>query len=196
MSTAPFNPFMGEVIQTNVAGTNCLWLQKVDYQISPIAASNVYVLANTALTAAIQTITTGITSPDVPRNHVVKGAISTSTGNVVITGTDIGGNVITSTVALNGTTVVVGTKAFVTITQIVLPVSSGAGDGVSVGIGSVLGLPYTFAKNMVSKAYNNNVLETTTPTTTFDSVNLCNNTVTLASALAGNLLDIMLDVPG
>jgi len=196
MSNAAFNPFMGEIIQTSVPGVTCLWLQKADYQISPIATSSVAVLANTALTASVQTITAGITNPDVARNHVVKGALSTSTGNVVITGTDIGGNVITSTVALAGTAVVAGAKAFATITQIALPVSSGAGDGVSVGIGSVLGLPYTFAKNMVAKAYNNNVLEATAPTVTFDAVSLCSNTATLATSLAGNLVDIMLDVPG
>ncbi|SPF51817.1 conserved hypothetical protein [Candidatus Desulfosporosinus infrequens] len=197
MSMAPMNPFMGEVAQTNVTGLNCLWLQKVDYQISPIAPNNTTVLANTALTASVQTLATGITNPDVARNTVVKGAIATSTGNVVVTGTDIGGNAITETIALSGTTVVAGNKAFAAVMQIVLPVTSGAGDGVSVGIGSKLGLPYTFTKNMLSKAYNNNVLESTTPTmSTPDPVNLCNNTITLASTLAGNLLDILLDVPG
>ena len=113
-----------------------------------------------------------------------------------MTGSDIGGNAITETIALSGTSAVAGNKAFATVTQIVLPVTSGAGDGVSVGIGSKLGLPYTFTKNMLSKAYNNNVLEVTSPTVTVDAVIICNNTVTLASALAGNVVDIYLDVPG
>ena len=113
-----------------------------------------------------------------------------------MTGTDYAGNVISETIALSGTNVVAGLKAFATVTQIVLPVTSGAGDGVSVGMGSKLGLPYTLTKNTIGKAYNNNVLEATNPTVTVDAVNICNNTVTLASALAGNVVDIYLDVPG
>lgn len=196
MSIAAMNPFMGELIQTNVPGVTCSWLQKAEYQISPVAISNTAVLASTTLTALTQTITTGITSPDVVRNVVAKGAIATSTGNVVVTGTDYAGTSISETIALSGTTVVAGLKAFATITQIVLPVTSGGGDGVSVGVGSKLGLPFTLTKNTVREAYNNNVLESTAPTVTVDSVNLCNNTVTLASALAGNVIDVHVVVPG
>ena len=196
MSMAPMNPFMGEVIQTAVPGVTALWIQKADFQLLPIATSNVYVLSNTALTVATQAITTGIASPDVPRNIVIKGALAGSTGNVTITGTDYMGTALTEIIALSGTAVVVGNKAFMAVTQVALPIQSGAGDGVSVGIGSKLGLPYTLAKNVISKAYNNNVLETTSPTVVFDAVNICNNTVTLASALAGNLIDISLDIPG
>lgn len=196
MSIAAMNPFMGELIQTNVPGVNCLWLQEADYQISPLAVSSTYVLASTSLTASTQTITTGITNPDVPRNVTYKGALSTSTGNVTVTGTDFAGNPINETVSLSGTTVVAGSKAFAAITQIDLPVSSGSGDTVSIGIGSKLGLPYTLTKNTVRTAYNNNVLETTAPTVAIDPVNICNNTVTLASTLAGNVIDIILLIPG
>ncbi len=196
MSMAPMNPFMGEVAQTNVPGLNCLWLQKVDYQLSPVAISNTAVLASTTLTAQVQTITTGITNPDYPRNVVVKGAVATSTGNVVVAGTDFAGAILSETIALSGTNVVAGLKAFATVTQIVLPVTSGAGDGVSIGVGSKLGLPYTLTKNTIGKAFNNNVVESTNPTVTVDAVNICNNTVTLATALAGNVVDICLDIPG
>lgn len=190
------NPFMGELIQTSAPGVTCSWCQIAQYELSPIAISNTAILASTTLTAQAQMITTGITNPDVVRNVVAKGAIATSTGNVVITGTDYGGNSITETIVLSGTTVVASLKAFATVTQIGLPVTSGAGDGVSVGVGSKLGLPYTLSKNTVRVAYNNNVLEATTPTVTVDAVNLCNNTVTLASALAGNVVDIYLMIPG
>jgi len=190
------NPFMGELVNTNVQGVTCLWIQKCDYQISPVVASNTAVLVSTALTASIQTITTGITNPDVPRNTVAKGAIATSTGTVTVTGTDFLGTVITETIALSGVNAVAGLKAFATVTQITLPVSSGTGDGVSIGLGSKLGLPYTLTKNVVAKAYNNNVLEATNPTVTVDPANLCNNTATLATALAGSVVDIYLDVPG
>jgi hypothetical protein len=196
MSISAMNPFMGELIQTNVTGVNCNWIQRADYQISPVATSNTAVLVSTTLTALVQTITTGITNPDVVRNIVAKGAIATSTGNVIVTGTDYAGAVLSETIALSGTNVVAGLKAFATVTQIALPISSGTGDGVSVGLGSKLGLPFTLTKNTIGKAYNNNVLEATNPTVTVDAVNICNNTVTLATTLAGNVVDICLDIPG
>ncbi|MHB1654133.1 MAG: hypothetical protein ACYCVD_16905 [Desulfitobacteriaceae bacterium] len=196
MSIAAMNPFMGELIQTSVPGVTCSWVQEANYELSPVAISNTAVLAATTLTAQVQTIIAGITNPDVVRNVVAKGAIATSTGNVVVTGTDYAGNSISETFLLSGTTVVSGSKAFATVTQIILPVSSGAGDSVSVGVGSKLGLPFTLTKNTVRVAYNNNVLESTNPTVTVDAVNLCNNTVTLASTLAGNGIDIYLVVPG
>ena len=196
MSIAAMNPFMGEQIETAALGVTCSWCQLADYAPSPVAVSNTAVLASTPLTALAQTIITGITNPDVVRNVLAKGALSTSTGNVTVTGTDLAGNSLTEVIALSGTTAVAGLKAFATVTEVTLPVTSGAGDGVSVGVGSKLGLPFTLTKNTVRAAYNNNVLEATAPTVTVDPVNLCNNTVTLASALAGNVVDIYVVVPG
>ena len=196
MSMAAMNPFMGELIQTSVPGVTCSWVQEANYGIAPVAISNTAVLVSTTLTAQIQTITTGITNPDVARNVVVKGAVATSTGGVVVTGTDYAGVSLNETIALSGTAIVVGLKAFATVTQVVLPVTSGAGDGVSVGVGSKLGLPFTLAKNTVRIAFNNNVLESTAPTVAVDAINICNNTVTLASALAGNAINVYVVVPG
>jgi hypothetical protein len=193
---AAMNPFMGELVQTNVPGVSCIWAQQADYQITPSATSNTAVLVNTALTTSTQTITIGITNPDVVRNTVIKGALAGSIGSVVIKGTDYAGAAISETIALSGTTVVAGLKAFATVIEIDLPVQSGGSDGVSVGLGSKLGLPFTLTKNTVRQAYNNNVLESTAPTVTVDAVNLCNNTVTLASAIAGNVIDIYVVIPG
>ena len=196
MSIAAMNPFMGEQIETAAPGVTCSWCQIALFEEAPLAVSNTAVLASTTLTASPQTITTGITNPDVVRNVVVKGAISASTGNVVVNGTDYTGTSITETIALSGTTAVAGNKAFATVTEIDLPVSAGSGDGVSVGVGSKLGLPFTLTRNTVRAAYNNNVLETTPPAVTMDPANICNNTVTLASTLAGNVIDVYLVVPG
>lgn len=196
MSMAAMNPFMGELIQTNVPGVTCNWAQIACYELTPSAISNTSVLASTTLTAAPQTITIGITKPDVVRNVVIKGALAGSTGNVIVKGTDFAGTSITETIALSGVAVVVGLKAFNTVTEIDLPIQSGGGDGVSVGVGSKLGLPFTLAKNTIRMAFNNNVLEATPPTVVVDPVNICSNTMTIASALAGNLVDIYLVVPG
>jgi hypothetical protein len=91
------------------------------YTIAPDAVSATAVLAATNLGAATQQITTNITSPDVPRTVTIKGNVSGITGNVVIHGTNIAGETITDTIALNGTAEVEGIKAFATVTQIDLP---------------------------------------------------------------------------
>jgi hypothetical protein len=105
---------------------------------APDAPSATGVLASTLLTTAVQTITTGITNPDFPRilNVDSDGAAS---GNVVITGTNIRGETISDTIALNGTNVVAGTKAFKTVTSIQLPVKQ-ASESVFVGTTDKLGL--------------------------------------------------------
>lgn len=197
MSIAALNPFMGEQIQTAAPGVTCSWCQIALFEETALAVSNTSVLTSTPLTAQAQTIITGITNPDVVRNIVVKGAIAGSVGNVMIKGTDYAGNSINETLALSGTTAVAGAKAFATINEIDLPVSAGSGDGVSVGVGSALGLPYTSTRNPVLKTmiFNNGVREATDPTVNVDPVNLCNNTVTLASTLAGNPVALYLVVP-
>lgn len=196
MSMAAMNPFMGELIQTNAPGVTCSWVQLANYELTPVAISNTAVLALTVLTAAPQTITVGITNPDVVRNVVIKGALAGSTGSVIVKGTDFAGNSITETIALSGVAVVVGLKAFATVNEIDLPVQSGGGDGVSVGVGSKLGLPYLLTRNTIHSAFINNVLEATAPTVAFDPVNISSNTVTLVSALAGTVVDVYLIVSG
>lgn len=196
MSIAAMNPFLGELIQTSAPGITCSWCQLALFEEAPVAVSDTAVLASTPLTASPQNLITGFNNPDVVRNIVIKGEISASTGNVVITGTDFAGNSIMETLALNGTTAVAGIKAFATIAEIDLPVSAGSGDGVSVGVGSKLGLPFTLTKNTVLKAYNDDILETTEPTVTVDPLNICNNTITFASTLSGNAVAVYVMIPG
>ncbi len=115
----------------------------VHYSSAPAAVSATAVHAAIALTDAVQAIITGITNPDVPRTVTVKGNASGIAGNVVITGTNIEGDAITDTIALNGATEVEGVKAFKTVTQIGLPVETHAGtDTVSVGFAKKIGLPH------------------------------------------------------
>lgn len=158
------------------------------------ASGTASVLALTALTAAAQTITAGITSPDVPRNVQIVGSAAGIAGNVTVTGTAYDGKDITETLALNGTTAVVGTLAFRTITEIDLPALTTAGDEVSVGLGDALGLPYKLGVYYPLAAWLNGVKEGMAPTFATDTANIENNTVTLNSALDGNDVDIMMIV--
>jgi hypothetical protein len=115
----------------------------VHYQITPAAKSAVAVHAAIAMTALAKVVTTGINNPDVPRVVTIKGNASGITGNVVVTGTNAAGAVITDTIALSGATEVAGAKAFKTVTQIDLPAETHAGtDTVSIGCADVYGLPH------------------------------------------------------
>lgn len=158
-------------------------------------ASNVNVLAATAQTAAAQTITANITQPSVPRNLIVKGNAVGNAGDVVVTGTNFQGVVITETFALNGATAVVGAKAFRSVTSIALPVETHAGtDTVSLGTGEKIGLPYKLAHNTVQQVFKDNTLEGTAATVTVSATAIESNTVDLNSALNSKVLDIYLFV--
>ena len=105
---------------------------------APDAPSVDGILASTLLTSAVQTITTGITNPVFPRVLEIDSDGAAS-GNVVFTGTNIRGEVVTDTIALNGTNAVDGVVAFKTITSIQLPVKA-ASESVFVGWLDKLGL--------------------------------------------------------
>jgi len=125
---------------------------------APDAPSANGILASTLLTSAVQTITTGITNPDFPRLLSIDSD-GAATGNVVIVGTNIRGESITDTIALNGTTVVNGVKAFRTIASITLPVKS-ASESVFVGWLDSLGLQSIPMSTTVISEDSNNAADT------------------------------------
>ncbi len=197
MSLFPFNPFVGQKMQSN-AGANSMpdmaFLAHLNLG-SPAAASQTNVLAATTLANGSTTVvTTGITNPDVPRAVQLKGNQASVTGNVVVVGTDFGGNAITDTIASNGTNAVAGTKAFKTITQITLPARGAAGDTISLGSIEVLGLPYKLAENTVLATYLAHTKEGTAPTVAVSASALESNTIDLNSALNGTQVDVYLIV--
>ena len=155
---------------------------------SPALGTSTAVLAATA-SATSSNVTTGITSPDVPRNVTATpgGTTANVTAvSVVVTGTDIEGQVLTETLpafTAASSSAVTGSKAFATVTSIAIP-AVGSATTVAVGLGSKLGLPFRTSLNTVFAAYLATVRETTAPTVTFDATNVCNNTVTLNSKAA------------
>jgi hypothetical protein len=166
------------------------------YDLGPVEAQDIAgVLGTTALTAETQTITEGITDPDVPRNLKVKANAASVAGDIIVNGTDIDDNAISETFALNGDTEVQGDKAFKSVTSIELPVETNAGaDEIQVGVANKLGLPYKLERNTVLKAYRDNTLEGTAPTVAVDSANIANNTALLDSAMNGTNVNIYLIV--
>jgi hypothetical protein len=137
------NSIASEVPRAYATRTNLFAAWLAHYQIAPDAASATYVLAATALTAAAQVITAGITNPDFPRVVTIQGNAAGMTGNVVVAGTNYKGVAITDTIALNGATEVSGAKAFRTVTSITLPAETHVGtDTVSLGVANIIGLPH------------------------------------------------------
>lgn len=146
MSFYPFNPNLGQKIQGEAGVVPFDRGFVGHYRIAPAAISAVAVLAATALTTGVQTITAGITNPDFPRTVTVKGNAAGIAGNVVVTGKNAAGVTITDTIALNAATEVEGVKAFKEVTSIQLPIkTNGSGDTVSIGMAKKFGMPAILA---------------------------------------------------
>lgn len=144
------------------------------------ATSQVSVLAATASAVTAQTITAGITDPDVPRNLLVKPggtAASVGSGVVRINGTNVEGKAIFEDFALTDgdITVITGVKAFKTVTSVVLPPMDDTDATVSVGVGNALGMnhrlnPSNTTVKVVTDTGSAKSLEGTAPTVTNSDV--------------------------
>lgn len=97
-------------------------------------------------TGVAQTVTTGITDPDIPRN-ITATAGGTATDikaiQVTVTGTNEDDEVISETLpafTVDTAGTVTGSKVFKTVTSISLPAHDGTGATTSVGYGNTLGV--------------------------------------------------------
>lgn len=162
----------------------------------PALGSTNAVKTAVASTGSPQTITAGITNPDVARNVTATSggtAGDIKAVQVTVIGTDINGVTITETLPAftqDSATTVVGNKAFKTVTSITMPAHDGTGATTAIGTGAKLGLDRKVSRNSTLYAFLNGVRESTPPTVTFDADNVSGNTVTLASALNGNAVII------
>jgi len=195
---APFNINMGQSLSTDAGEVIVDEAFLAHFQVSAtnaVAGGDTTILIATLLSATAQAITVGINNPAVPRNIEVVGNASGIVGNVVITGTNYADQIITETIVLNGTTVVEGTKAFKTVTEIDLPIMTNvSGDTTSVGFGEKLGIPYKLSHNTILNTYLDNVKEAIAPIVTTDAVALENNTIKINSILNGKIVDVYLIV--
>ena len=157
------------------AGHFGVWAQK---WLAPDAPAAANVLAAVTLDASLtQTVTTFLMQPDFPRALSITGN-QTQAKSVVITGTDIRGNVITDTIVLNNSSTVVGIKAFKTVTSILFPTRTAGGDTVTVGFSNKLGLEMIPYIAVAISAHHGATLEGTLPTITAHATDisqcLCN----------------------
>lgn len=199
----PFNPNMGQLMQTGVEGVTLDRAFMAHFQVSAanaVAADTDGVLAATATSTAVTTVTTGFANPAVPRN-ITATAGGTATDikavQVKITGTNYADEVITEdlpafTVDTAGS--VTGNKAFKTVTKVEIPAMDGAGATVAIGFGDKLGLPFKLSHNTVLAAYLDNTKEGTAATVAVSATAVESNTIDLNSALDGKVVDAYLMV--
>jgi len=150
------------------------------------------------VTGVNDVITTGITNPAVPRN--VTATTDGTAGDikavqVIVEGTNFNDEVISETLpafTVNTKTTVTGNKAFKTITKITVPPHDGTGATTSIGFGAKLGLPFKLAHNTVVNAFVDNAIEAVAPTVTVSTTDIESNTISLATALSGKVVDAYL----
>jgi len=204
MSLYPFNPAIGQVIQSEVPDDNpdMSFIAHLEWSAAEAATADIDAV-HAAITDAgdgtASTVTTDFTDPPCPRN--ITATSDDVTGDnadikavqVIVTGTNILDEVITETLpvfTVNSSDTVAGTKAFKTVTQVVIPAMDTPYDAtVSIGFGDILGLPYERGVLACIAAYLDATLESTAATVASHSTNIEANTLDLNSALNGSAVD-------
>lgn len=186
---------MAEVVKNRMPGTRSRVMS--ESLGSPALGTSTAVHAAVTDDGTEQTITTGITDPDAVRNiTATAGGTATDIGaiQVTINGTDFHGDTISETLpafTVDTAGSVAGTKAFKTVTSIVIPAHDGTGATTEIGVGghdstdALLGLPLKLDRDTLVAAHLDGVRESTRPTVAVSSSAVESNTVKLSSALDG-----------
>lgn len=164
---------IGRAFQADVFLARQAWVDAV-------AADPNGLLDDHDLDTAAHTVSTFLGQPDYARN-VTLVASGATTDNVVVHGTDIAGNVISETIALNGTSPVAGTKAFASITSMDVP--EVASVTLDAGWGDVLGLRHRLAEASVLFLFAGGTDELSSSTVVVDGSDVSENTVDPNTAL-------------
>src|SRR3990167_15768 len=164
------------------------------------AGTTTAVLAATAgSTSATTTVTAGLTDPDVPRALVVTvggTAADVQASSIVVNGTNVEGKSISESfkTTIGATSTINGTKAFRTVTSVVIPAQIGTGATFAVGTRNILGTNHRlFTNNTTVKVYSQTAPYGTltlqsAPTVVADGDDIEKNLVTPAVAPDGTLM--------
>lgn len=155
-----------------------------------VAADPDGLLDGTVLATGASTVTTFLNPMPYARNVTIV-ASAAQTGVATVTGTNLANQVISEALTIDGTTPVIGAKAFKTVTSVALPAKAGS-ENVDLGWGDVLGLPFMLAARPLLWATDDGVIETTAPAVVVDDDELEKNTIDLHSAMNGSVIDIYL----
>lgn len=207
MSWYPFNPLLGQVMQTGVPGVaiDMGYIAHIKF-----AGTDAVALDTDGIHAAVAcsatelvTVSTNFVNPKIPRN-VTATVASTTVGNikavkVKVYGTNYLDEAISEELPVftaDTAGSVTGNKAFKTVTKVEIPAMDGADVTVAIGFGDKLGLPYKLAHNTViaGRTYLDNIVESNEPTVAVSATAIESNTIILNSALNGKDVDIYIIV--
>lgn len=192
----PYNYKMGQLI-ANDAGIEIDHAFVAHYHIDAganVAAATDGIIGYVALAELVTTTKLAAAldhEPECARVLNITGNGATAVGDVVITGKDLSGAVITETIVSTGAATVVGTKAFAFVDSIVFPVYGAPGDQIKVGTTDLFGIPFKLAYNTVLAIYNNHTA-TTVAASNFSETVLSQNYLDPTAALADNDVDVYL----
>lgn len=178
--------------------------ERIRHDIWPTPAVATVAAIHAAITGSsggATTVTTAFTNPDFPRTiGITPGGTTTDVkaGAYVITGTDVYGATISDTITFadNASTQLLTTKAFKTVTQVVIPVQDGNAATFSLDSGAKLGLYDPIQHIILSKAAAlGGTIESTLPTLTASTApgtaaTVSTSTASLNSALNGTQVDV------
>ena len=192
----PYNYKIGQLI-ANDAGIEVDRAFIAHYHIAganAITAAAATIMAAVTLGDAVTTTKTDVqltAEPKCARVLTITGNAATATGNVVITGKDLSGAVITETIISTGAATVIGTKAFAYIDSIVFPARGAPGDTISVGQADKFGIPFKIPHNTVILLSNNGT-PTTVASGNYSETVLSENHLDPTAALNGSDIDVYL----
>lgn len=123
------------------------------------------VMASTASTTGIQTLTAGITQPDVPRVLTATlGGSGLIAGNILINGVNVEGKPITDSLSYSGTGLVTGVLVFKRVTSVIFPAQSGTSGTLTIGTTNKLGLNHRLQPNFSTSIVIHDTSDTDTGT--------------------------------
>lgn len=202
----PFNPGLGQLMQTGVEGISVDRGFLAHFQVSAVnavAADADGVHAAIACSAdTTVTVETGFAAPAVPRSITATAggtAGSIKAVKVKVYGTNYLDEAISEELdafTVDTAGVVESDKAFKTVTKVEIPAMDGAGVTVTIGWGDKLGMPFMLAHNTVipGMTFLDNTVESTDPAVAVSATSIESNTLDLNSALAGKVVDTYLIV--
>jgi hypothetical protein len=175
---------LGTVNGIDVSGITCTGSAQWDANAVAKADDTAVAMAN-GVTGDYDEYTTGFTNPGVPRTiTATSGGTANDIGAVAvyIYGTDYQDNAIEEELpyfTANSATTVESTRAYKTITKVMLPVHDGAAATTSIGFGNGIGLPYLLDHTVGMKLAIGGTEDANAPTYNIDADEISKNYVAI-----------------
>lgn len=143
-------------------GVRLSTVQFVDLGVPVTASATAISNGVTTFTNSTVVLTSGLGAIDVARNLTMVAGTTAHTQVVRVEGEDVYGQPMIEDFTLNGTTAVVGVKAFKEVTRVTIPPGAAAST-VNIGIGDRLGLPFRLARSadVIGSLLVDNIVNTT-----------------------------------